>query len=183
MTAAVLALVTGCATSEPPAQQAAVSGGESTNAPQPSAGSAVRLIDELDRLPLDERPDTLMASVRPRELVLTDQEGERVLPLPDDRFYLSVAPYVSTTHECFYHSLTTCTGELGDRKVHVTATDDAGRVLLDRSATTFDNGFLGLWLPRDVTGTLTIRSGSKRGQVPFGTGDQDPTCLTTLRLS
>ena len=38
----------------------------------------------------------------------------------------------------------------------VTVTDAAGRTILDETRTTYDNGFLGFWLPRDITATLTI---------------------------
>jgi hypothetical protein len=125
-----------------------------------------------------------MASVRPDELVLTDADGaERALDLPDDRFYLSVAPYVSTTHECFHHSLTTCKGELSDEKVQVTVTDDTGKVLVEKQTRTFDNGFVGLWLRRGTTGTIEVEYDGKQGRARFGTGEDDPTCLTTLQLT
>ncbi|MDP9822944.1 hypothetical protein J2S59_002753 [Nocardioides massiliensis] len=71
--------------------------------------------------------------------------------MPEDRFYLAVAPYVDQTHECFYHSLTTCLGELDSADVRVKIVDEANdEVLVDEVRTTFDNGFLGFWLPRDI---------------------------------
>ena len=33
---------------------------------------------------------------------------------------------------------------------------DTGDILIDEPRTTYDNGFLGFWLPRDITATLTI---------------------------
>ncbi|WP_281366691.1 CueP family metal-binding protein [Nocardioides massiliensis] len=73
------------------------------------------------------------------------------LDVPEDRFYLAVAPYVDQTHECFYHSLTTCLGELDSADVRVKIVDEANdEVLVDEVRTTFDNGFLGFWLPRDI---------------------------------
>lgn len=144
---------------------------------------AVQIIDELDRLDLEERPTDLMASVQVDELVLSDTEDEVALELPEDRFYVSVAPYVTQTHECFYHSLTTCTGELGGEDVRVTVTDDTGKALYDEQTTTFDNGFVGIWLPRDVSGTIEVEYDGKRGEVDFGTGEEDPTCVTTLQLA
>ncbi|GMA34464.1 CueP family metal-binding protein [Demequina litorisediminis] len=71
--------------------------------------------------------------------------------MPDDAFYVSLAPYVDTTHECYFHSLTTCTGEMQGEDIDVTVTDvETGEVLVDEAMTTFDNGFVGLWLPRDA---------------------------------
>ena len=140
------------------------------------------VIDELDRLPGPERPADLMASVRVDELLLSDGEQEVGLALPDDRFYLSVAPYVSRTHDCYFHSLTTCQGELAGEDVHVTIVDAAGEVLVDERTTTFDNGFVGFWLPRDVDGTVRVSSEGRSGEVEFSTGGDSATCLTTLQL-
>lgn len=151
------------------------------------AGAAARqVIDTLDAQPVAERPADLIASVRPGQLLLSDDQGrEASLALPDDEFYLSVAPYVSQTHECFHHSLTTCRGELANTPVHVTVTDgDSGAVVVDEDLTTFDNGFVGLWLPRGIEATLTITSDGRSATTAISTsGDEDPTCLTTLELS
>ena len=59
---------------------------------------APAIIDHLDRLPVDERPADLMASVRPDALLLGAGEEELALEIPDDRFYVSVAPYADGTH-------------------------------------------------------------------------------------
>lgn len=176
-TAALLMLVAGCSSNGPSAQRGPLD--EHGLAGQ----SAAQIIDRLDRVDLDERPSELMASVRPGELVLSDEDSEAALDLPEDLFYLSVAPYVDTTHECFYHSLTTCKGELGGEDVRVTVTDDAGKVLVDDETTAFDNGFVGIWLPRDVTGTLEVEHDGKTATTDFGTSQDDPTCLTTLQLT
>ena len=146
--------------------------------------SGTEVVDTLDRLPLDERPGDLMASVKPDQLVLTSGDEELTLPIPDEEFYLSVAPYVDQTHDCFHHSLTTCKGELGGEEVKVTITDDThGAVLVDDTVTTFDNGFAGFWLPRDIEGTLTVEYDDLRATTAFATGAEDPTCLTTVRLA
>lgn len=145
--------------------------------------AAEEIVDELDRLPVAERPADLMASVRVDQLVVSDGQEEAALELPEDKFYLSVAPFVDQTHECFYHSLTTCQGELGGEDVEVTIVDDAGEVLVDEQTTTFDNGFVGFWLPRDIDGTLTVSYDGKVGEVDFSTREDSPTCVTTLQLA
>lgn len=144
---------------------------------------APAIVDRLDRLGGPDRPADLRASVRPDQLLLTGGGGQFALPLPKDRFYLSVAPYVTRTHECFYHSLTTCQGELTGAKVQVRIVDSAGKVLVDGARTTFANGFVGFWLPRGITGTLQVSYDGKVGQLPITTGADAPTCLTTLRLT
>lgn len=58
-----------------------------------------------------------------------------------------------------------------------------GEVLVDETRETFDNGFVGFWAPRDIEGTLTIEHEGQTGAVPISTlNEDDPTCITTLRL-
>ncbi|GAB3156522.1 CueP family metal-binding protein [Micromonospora sonneratiae] len=189
-------LVTGCSSG---GDNTAAAGADtaSSAAPSVSAGaepllaryglagkSTVEVIDRLDRLGLQDRPADLKASVRASELVVSAGGQEHSLALPDDRFYLSVAPYVQRTHECFYHSLTTCKGELVNTEVQVRVVDDAsGKVLVDEAVTTFANGFVGFWLPRGMTGTLRIASGGKAAETKISTGPDAPTCLTTLQMT
>ncbi|MEL4357474.1 MULTISPECIES: CueP family metal-binding protein [unclassified Luteococcus] len=144
---------------------------------------AVATIDALDRSQ-DKRPiEGLKASVKADQLVLSDSTGERSLPLPADEFYLSIAPYLQTTHECFAHSLSGCQGEQVNKKMHVVITDQTGKKLVDEDVTTATNGFVGFWLPRDVKGTVTATMDGKTGSVPFATNSDSPTCLTTLRMA
>ena len=146
---------------------------------------APQIIDILDALPVAERPDDLTASVEPAALTLSDEGGRtETLPMPEDEFYLSVAPYESRTHPCHFHSLTTCLGEMANEDVHVTVIDTTtGQTLIDEERTTYDNGFLGLWLPRDITANLTIDHDGEAATAHIATGDQDPTCLTTMQLT
>ncbi|MEU8242066.1 CueP family metal-binding protein [Actinoplanes missouriensis] len=145
--------------------------------------STMEIIDQLDRLGLDARPAGLKASVRPHELLLSSGAREYRLAVPPDRFYLSVAPYADRTHDCFHHSLTTCKGELAAVTVQVRVVDEThDRVLLDEARTTFDNGFVGLWLPRDIEGVLRVSYAGKTGETRFATTADAPTCLTTLQV-
>jgi hypothetical protein len=145
---------------------------------------AVEVIDRLDRLAGEDRPSELMASVRPGELQLAAGDDTAALPIPADRFYLSVAPYVDHTHDCFHHSLTTCQGELTGKDVTVKIVDTAtGEVLVDQTRTTFANGFVGFWLPRDITGTIEVGYDGLTARAEISTGADAPTCLTTLHLA
>lgn len=149
-----------------------------------TAMDAVEVVDHLDRLGGDDRPTELMASVRANELVISSGEQEFNLGIPDDRFYLAFAPYVDQTHECFYHSLTTCRGELASTEIQVQVVDKAnGEVLVDDTRSTFENGFVGLWLPPDMEGTLRVSYDGKTGEVDITTDDDAPTCVTTLQLT
>lgn len=141
-----------------------------------------QIVDHLDRVPVTDRPTDLMASVRADHLLLADSEQEVAVPLREGEFYLSVAPYLNQTHECYYHSLTTCRGELANVDIAVRIVDKAGVVLVDEQVTTFDNGFVGFWLPQDIDGTIEVTHDGLTGQSAFSTSDKGATCLTTLQL-
>ena len=144
---------------------------------------AREIIDELEALPLAERPTDLLAAVLPDQLSLSDHDGrETSLPLPDGESYLSVAPFVEATHECFHHSLTTCLGELQGQDVEVLVTAADGKVLVDEVRTTAPNGFLGLWLPRDQELTLALTRDGASASLALRTDAESPTCLTTMQL-
>lgn len=140
------------------------------------------IVAALDRDPRP-RPLPVRGSVTSDRLILSDGANETTLPLDGDRFYLSIAPYVTRTHECFNHNLGTCQGELTGEDVKVTITDDAGAILVDSDVTTYANGFVGFWLPRDITGTVRVQQGDRVGEVPIATASDSPTCLTTLQLT
>ncbi|MCM3658445.1 CueP family metal-binding protein [Agromyces mediolanus] len=145
---------------------------------------ARQIIDRLDALPVEDRPAGLIASVRPDVLALSDQGRELALPMPEE-FYVSIAPYRSQTHDCVFHSLTTCLGELPDEEFRVVATDTAtGTTVLDETRTSFDNGFIGLWLPRGTQIEVLITDGAGRSaSATVDTAALDSaSCLTTMRL-
>jgi len=141
------------------------------------------MVDHLDRLGGADRPADLMASVRAEQLLLTDGTEEISVDLPAEEFYVSVAPYVDQTHECYYHSLTTCQGELVGQDIDVTLTSADGEVLVEETTATQPNGFVGYWLPRGFEGTLEVSYEGYTGEVPIATGAEDPTCITTLQLT
>lgn len=145
---------------------------------------AAEIIDHLDRQKVTERPTDLIASVRADELLLSSGDQEVVVDLPDNQTYVSIAPYLTSTHDCFYHSLTTCRGELRNEDIQVKITDEAtGEVLVDEATTTFDNGFIGFWLPDDVTGLIEVSYQGRTGTAEFSTADDGATCVTDLRLT
>ncbi len=144
------------------------------------------LVERLESAPGDERPQDLIASVRPTEVLVSDPQTEEsmALPIADERFYLSIAPYVDQTHDCYHHSLTTCQGELVAADVQVTITDrTTGEVLVDEAAQTFDNGFVGFWLPGGIDASVSVEHDGRTAVADVSTGADDPTCLTTMQLT
>lgn len=146
---------------------------------------AREVIERLDTMAVAGRPTDLMASVRPDALVLSDPSGrEERLAMPRDEVYVAVAPYREQTHECHFHSLTTCLGELRGEDVAVRLTDADGTLLLDEKRRTYDNGFVGLWVPRGLRASLTIEHGDRRSTTRISTRSaDDATCVTTMQLT
>lgn len=203
VTAAVTVGVSACSSDSDPAPAPA----DETTAPGPTAGAtapdsatadamlaevgldgvdARTVVDTLDATPLGDRTDSFMASVRPNELLLTDATGtETTIPMPEDAFYVSLAPYIDSTHECYFHSLTTCVGELQGEEIDVLVTDTAtGEVLVEQTMTTFDNGFVGMWLPRDIEADVTIERDGLSASTTLSTSEEDDaTCITTMQLA
>ncbi|WP_305093516.1 CueP family metal-binding protein [Prescottella sp. R16] len=181
---AAATLLVGCGATDP---------GESSATPSPNLLArydldgldAREVITRLETMPVAERPTDLLASVEPRTVELSDDNGATAsLALPDEQFYVSIAPYAGRTHQCFFHSLTTCLGELPGEDIRVEVTDrSTGAVLVDETLRTNDNGFFGLWLPRAVDATISLESGDRSVTSEISTHDDDPTCVTTLQLT
>lgn len=180
---AAMVFVAACSSEDPSAPSGGSATALSVSGLEDASGR--ELVEELEKLPLAERPTDFVASVETEAVVMIDDEGnESTVPLPEDEFYLSVAPYVDQTHECFFHSLTTCVGEMGNEELEVTVVKgDTGEVLVDETVQTHDNGFFGLWLPRDIDAELSIEHEGLTSTAPISTGEGDPTCLTTSQLA
>ena len=187
--ALAILLLAGCAIANPGTDPSEVgsTGNDEILAKHNLVGlDAKQIIEQLDSMPIADRPTDLIASVRPDELILTDdQQRETSFETPTDEFYVSVAPYQTQTHECYFHSLTTCVGELQNTEVDVKVTNaETGETLIEETLRTFDNGFLGLWLPRGIETTLSVEVDGLTATMPISTAtSEDPTCITTLQLT
>lgn len=192
-------LIAGCANEEPgTAGQTATSPSDGERAGSSEADAsdflsahgldgmdARGVVEHLEALPLEERPQDLMASVRPSQLLMSDAEGrELAMPIEGD-FYLSTAPFVEGTHECWFHSLTTCRGEMAEVDVEVSVTDaTTGEVIHQGTERIHPNGFFGLWLPRGGGYEMTCTVDGASSTTVISTADEeDATCLTTMQLT
>ncbi|EDP8626890.1 hypothetical protein G6D98_004162 [Salmonella bongori] len=145
------------------------------------AGKTVeQIVDTIDQTP-QNRPLPYSASITSTELKLADGEQIYTLPL-GDKFYLSFAPYEWRTHPCFNHSLSGCQGEMADKTFKVKITDNKGDVILDKPMKSYQNGFIGVWLPRNMEGTVEVSYNGKTASHAISTKDESQTCLTELQL-
>ena len=121
----------------------------------------------------------LVASINSKFLVLETENDKVTVALPEDRFYLSFAPYITNTHPCNTHFLTSCQNELRNESFHVKVVLEDGTVIIDETLTSASNGFVGVWLPRDVKAVLHIEYDDLHVSTPIETFESSNTCLTT----
>ena len=122
-------------------------------------------------------------SVYDDELVVIIDDTRISVDMPKDEFYLSVAPYITTTHVCGIHSATGCRGELKEEEFFVEFIDTDGTVVISENMMTLSNGFIDMWLPRDIEGTLTITQNGLTTSKLISTTSGEPTCETTMQLT
>ncbi len=123
------------------------------------------------------------ASITSDELVVTDKsQNKTVYELPNDQFFVSIAPFVNQTHPCAVHSLTGCQGELVLEEFDVLIEDEKGAVIKDETMQSFANGFIDVWLPRDQKFNVTIIKDGKKAVSQLSTFQGDNTCVTTMQL-
>ncbi|MEK3763914.1 MULTISPECIES: CueP family metal-binding protein [unclassified Solibacillus] len=123
------------------------------------------------------------ASITSTQLIITDtNENKITYDLPEDEFFISIAPYVNETHPCKDHSLTGCQGELVQKEIDVFIENEKGEVIVDEKLTTLENGFIDLWLPRNEAFIVEMSYDGKSVTGDLTTFEEDGTCITTLQL-
>lgn len=131
---------------------------------------------------LDEGEE-LSSSVYGDRLELREGNRTETIPIPEDKFYLSIAPYINQTHECGIHSLISCRGELANKEIQVDVIDTNGNVVYSQQQMTYENGFAGIWLPKNIVGVVSVTYDNKTAAVPIDTANDSLTCITTLKLT
>ncbi|WP_342423656.1 CueP family metal-binding protein [Paenibacillus sp. FSL E2-0178] len=124
------------------------------------------------------------ASITSTQLIV-DSGGpnEVTYALPENDFFLSVAPYVQKTHPCATHSLTGCQGEMAGQDFDIYIEDAEGKEVMKQTVKSQPNGFIDLWLPRDQKLQITVTHDGKQAKTEVSTFKSDDTCLTTMQLS
>lgn len=123
------------------------------------------------------------ASIDARQLTLVaDDDTQTRFALPEDEFFVSIAPYLEHTHPCAIHNLATCRGELPEESFAVRVVDASGQVVIDETMTSQANGFIDLWLPREQVFQVTIVRDGQSAESELSTFEEDPTCITSMQL-
>jgi len=123
------------------------------------------------------------ASITSKQLIVTDSnEDELAYGLPEDEFFVSIAPFINETHPCTIHSLTGCQGELVDKDFDIYIEDMEGNIILNETMNSGTNGFIDLWLPREKNYSVKITHDGKQVESEISTFKNDGTCITTMQL-
>lgn len=124
------------------------------------------------------------ASITSTELKVVHENAKAtVYALPEDEFFVSIAPFVDETHPCAIHNLATCRGELANEEFKVYMEDHDGNVVLDQTIKSQPNGFIDLWLPRDQQLKVKITHDGRTSESEISTFKDDNTCITTMQLT
>lgn len=121
----------------------------------------------------------LVAYINTTHLVLETKHQTLKIPIPEDLFYMSIAPFINQSHYCVTHYLTQCRSELAQETFHIKVVSSDGTVLIDEYRTSETNGFIGLWLPKDTEATLHVSYDNLHVNAPISTYEDSPTCITT----
>ena len=123
------------------------------------------------------------ASITSTQLIVTDANNNEITyGLPEDEFFISIAPYINETHPCKDHSLTGCQGELVKKEIDVFIENEKGEVIIDKTVETLENGFIDFWLPRNEAFVVKMSYDGKSIIGDLTTFEEDGTCVTTLQL-
>lgn len=125
----------------------------------------------------------LQSFVTTEAVVFKFPSGEqKSVALPVKQMVVAIAPYVNQTHPCNTHYMSGCQGELINTPVNVLVKNQAGKTIMNKTVKTLPNGFLELWLDRNQTYQVTLKTGGKTTTGTLKTQAGSDTCVTTMKL-
>ena len=134
----------------------------------------------IDQLETRDFEGALSASITHQTVSIQTEEDAYTFDLLNEMFYISFAPYINMTHECYTHSLTGCQGELVNQDMEIKVYDESNQLIDDRIINTGDDGFIGLFLESGQTYRIDVVYNDLTTE--FYTSPTQ-TCYTEARLS
>lgn len=114
--------------------------------------------------------------------VINNNGEETVYKINEGEFYVSIAPYISSTHPWQIHSVTGCRGELANKNFTLKVTNLSSGEITISEIDSHSNGFIDLWLEADYEYSVEINySGLKSTQL-ISSYSGSNTCITTMQL-
>lgn len=78
--------------------------------------------------------------------------------------------------------MTGCQGEMVEEEFNVYIEDSEGNIIVDKTMTSLENGFIDFWLPRDRTYLVRIEHEGRMVESEISTFEEDATCITTMQF-
>ena len=129
------------------------------------------------------KKDAVTSHVTAEKVFFEFSNGKKAnIRLPDEKMVVAIAPWVTYTHPCETHYISGCQGELTDTPVKVFGQTADGLVVIDSTYTTMKNGFIELWLPRNLEINLSLEAQGKKASGRISTFRKSNTCVTTFQL-
>jgi hypothetical protein len=145
-------------------------------------GNTSDIKEMVEEYSMGDFPDVSATITNSELIVVNEKEEEKRYHLPEEEFFLSIAPYEEVTHPCVDHSLTGCQGEMVNETVQMEIKNRDGELILNEEMQTMDNGFIDLWLPRNDVYQVKIMHEGKQAEAILSTSDDGQTCITTMQL-
>ena len=183
MVVAIVGLLASCGQTEEPVAERSAAGAPP---PGPSAsdvdGLSARAALALANRWKDSVP-SVTSIVDTQRVAFQFADGSTAeVPLPADEMVVAIAPYVKNTHPCAVHVMSGCQGELVGAPLKVRGVTSDGVVVIDEQLTTMANGFVEVWLPRNLELALSIEFDGLQTTGTIRTYADSNTCITTMQL-
>lgn len=121
--------------------------------------------------------------VTPNEINVTFPDGRNYTKsIKDTLFYVAVAPYITYTHSCTNHYISSCKAELTNKTFSLQILDSNNETYFLGNVNSMDNGFFEFWLPREKVFEFKIGYSGKTCSQYIQTKGNSPTCITTAKL-
>ncbi|OIJ20755.1 hypothetical protein BKP45_08120 [Anaerobacillus alkalidiazotrophicus] len=69
-----------------------------------------------------------------------------------------------------------------EEEFNVYIEDSEGNIIVDKTMTSLENGFIDFWLPRDRTYLVRIEHEGRMVESEISTFEEDATCITTMQF-
>ena len=135
----------------------------------------VEMVDKLEGI----EEGLLNATINTEFVVINDGDTTVKVRIPEDKFFLAFAPYINETKPCSEYNLTTCQGELANQTFLVEVVSPNGDPILEQEMTSLENGFVSIWLDKDIEANLIVTYNNLKASAFITTFDDSNTCITT----
>lgn len=137
--------------------------------------SAVEIVEKLG----EQEFGALNATVSRDYVTINDGEKSAKVKIPENKFFLAFAPYINQSEPCTEYNLETSIGELANQTFQVIITKSNGEVLVDQEMVSNENGFITLWLDKELEANLLIKYNDLTAKAFVTTFKDSNTCITS----